>query len=184
MTKLLNFSTTLLLASIALALGLRHKGAVAIRVRLLLAPVAPIPGEEGRTLAMAENDGGRPSVAYPYRAPQRLLSVLSWCCNGACTAGGTTPAQNPSADRSRLRGLALTASPVRVPFVLHTCRAPQRLLNVVSWSIHYACRSVGPTGPAHNHCADRPGLRGSRQLAAPALTDGSTIGLNGGRLLG
>ena len=123
-------------------------------------------------------------MAYRYRASQRLLSVLSWCCNGACTAGGTTPAQNPSADRSRLRGLALTASPVRVPFVLHTCRAPQRLLNVVSWSIHYACRSVGPTGPAHNHCADRPGLRGSRQLAAPALTDGSTIGLNGGRLLG
>ena len=51
--------------------------------------------------------------------------------------------------------------------IRHARRAPQRLLNVVSWSIHYACRSVGPTGPAHNHCADRPGLRGLPSTASP-----------------
>jgi hypothetical protein len=111
--------------------------------------------------------------------------VLSWSIHYACRSGGTTPAgQNPSADRPGLRGLPSTASPVRVPFVhqeQHQC-----IINVLSWSIHCCngvCTAGGTTLAVQNPSADRPGLRGSRQLAAPALTDGSTISLNGGRLL-
>ena len=67
--------------------------------------------------------------------------------------------------------------------IRHACRACKRLLSVLSRCIHCVCRALGPAPAVSNHWTDRQRLRSSQELAVHALTDGSTIGLDGGLLL-
>ena len=63
--------------------------------------------------------------------------------------------------------------------IRHACRACKRLLSVLSWCSHCVWRALGPTPAVYNHQPDCQRLPSSRQLAVHALTDGSTIGLDG-----
>ena len=89
-------------------------------------------------------------IRHARRACRGLLNVVSWSIHYACrSVGPTGPAHNHCADRPGLCGLPSTASPVRVPFVLHACRAPQRLLSVLSWCCNGVCTAAPDrTSPA------------------------------------
>ena len=67
--------------------------------------------------------------------------------------------------------------------IRHAFRTCKGLLSVLSWCNHCACRALGPSPAVYNHSPDRQRLRSSWQLAVQALTDGSTIDLDGGLLL-
>ena len=67
--------------------------------------------------------------------------------------------------------------------IRHPLRACKGLPNVLSWCIRCVCCALGPTPAVYNHWPDRQRLRSSRQLAVHVLTDGSTIGLDGGLLI-
>ena len=67
--------------------------------------------------------------------------------------------------------------------IRHARRTCKGLPNVLSWCSHCVCRALGPAPAVYNHQPDCQRLPSSRQLAVHALTDGSTIGLDGGLLL-
>ena len=63
--------------------------------------------------------------------------------------------------------------------IRHARMACKGLPNVPSRCSHCVCRALGPAPAVYNHQSDCQRLPSSRQLAVQALTDGSTIGLDG-----